>query len=1228
MRPFDATTLPLEGIRLVEASAGTGKTHAITTLVVRLVVERGLEIDRILVVTFTEAATAELRSRIRSRLRTALAIARGDKADDPELGPMLRAAGIVARSRLALALANIDRASVFTIHGFCHRALLDSAFDSGARFDVELLPDTQALRDEALYDFWSNRLSSAPPEVVGSLRAQKMRPSSCRSLVERVVRAPDVPLLPVGLEDAPPPDDSDVNRAFVRAAEVWERGRIETMLLESAALNRSRYRADSVSRWCEESDAFFAREPAFAVRPLPERFEKLTASVLRASVKKSHLGREPRHPFFDAAEQLHEEARAYDEAAKRFAYGFKQELAAFVREELPVRKDRLGVMGFDDLLISMQRALAVSGGRLSAILRSRFPVALVDEFQDTDPTQWSIFSTIYGDAGGDILLIGDPKQAIYAFRGADVFAYMAAAQRVSDEARYTMRVCWRSDPGVVDAIGRLYQRLPNPFALDAIRYIEVSARPGASDELTRATPFEILFVPRGKDKRITGDALARLPRAVAAHLAAFLRSGATIEGRPVAAGDVAVLTRTNRQAFEMQHALDELGLHSVVLGDQSVFEDEQPEARELSLVLAAIVEPTDSQALRAALTTELLGVTATELAAMDAEADDDAWDGWVDRFRELNALWQTRGFVQMFRALLRQTRMVERLVGLVRGERRVTNLLHLMELLQTAASTQHLGPRALLAWLHASRKPEAAKTRPEATQIRLESDSHAIRITTVHRAKGLEYPVVYCPHLWDGRLLMGGDKEALEFHDEGGLKIDLSAADEHVERAEHERFAESLRLLYVALTRAKHRVVAVWGALGASWETSPMGYLLHAPPLAGASVTVADVKSHLSSLSDARLQADLERLAGDHLAVSTLALDRIGVGEPASTEPPPRLRARSLPAGHDVLRWWRTASFSQLVASRSESHSLDAAEGRDRDGEAVVEASDIDRAPGEPITLVTVPRGAQAGDFFHDVLEHLDFTDESQLAPLVEQRLRAHGIDVAHAPDVVRGLGEVLATPLFGGRRPVRLRDLDRAHRLDELEFYFPVANPAVRTVPHGSQLALSFGGDRASAIGKVTAEKLAEPFAHHPSDALDKSYAERVARLAFLPLEGFLKGYIDLVFERHGRWYVVDYKSNHLGDDLDDYRQPQLQAAMSNGHYYLQGHLYAVAVHRYLARRLPGYRYDRHFGGIAYLFLRGMRPGSRDEQGRSTGVFFEKPPARRIEELSNVLDLPPRSGS
>ncbi|MCA9624674.1 MAG: PD-(D/E)XK nuclease family protein, partial [Myxococcales bacterium] len=667
----------------------------------------------------------------------------------------------------------------------------------------------------------------------------------------------------------------------------------------------------------------------------------------------------------------------------------------------------------------------------------------------------------------------------------------------------------------------------------------------------------------------------------------------------------------------MQRALRREGIVSVVLGDQSVFEADQPEARELALILAAVAEPTRSERLRAALVTELMGLSATDLWAMDRRAEageGDTWDRWVDRFRRLQRLWYQRGFIQMITALLQETGMEQRLLSLEGGERRVTNLLHLVELLHRAASTEHLGPAALLHWLATQMDPETAKKRAETTQVRLESDEHAVKITTVHKAKGLEYPIVYLPHLHGG--LFGEDRHAVELHEDGVPLVDLAADDDAIARASWEHLAEDARLLYVALTRAKHRLVVVWGGFYGH-TTSALGYLLHQPPQPLGAPSVESIAAHLKSLDDRAMRADLGALvAASAGSIEVRELDLEGATAPPGVRvaAPTELESAVLTAREvktPVVQAFRTASFSELSSGAD----------HDRDHDQAAPRLPPSLAPegrNKPITLRDFPRGPEAGNFFHELLEHLDFV-AGDPAPLIEAGLDAHRFDAALAPVVAQSLDEVLATPIDPGsrRRRFHLRDIPHERRLDELEFFLPVASTVAseQVVPKGTQLALSFDEPARVKLGPMTAEALARVFADHPSPALDPSYPERVRGLAFIPLEGFLKGYIDLVTEVDGRFYVVDYKTNHLGDDLSDYGPEALRTAMAEGHYYLQAHLYALAVHRFLRRRDRSYRYRDHFGGILYLFLKGMQPG-----GGGRGVFFEKPPLGRLAALGELL--------
>ncbi|HEY6556524.1 MAG TPA: UvrD-helicase domain-containing protein [Polyangiaceae bacterium] len=1128
MFPFESQTLPLWGTTLVEASAGTGKTHAISTLFVRLLVERELHVERLLVLTFTEAATLELKDRVRERVDTALAVAAGQAHDQDfqalfsaRAEPETRARDV---SRLRVALANIDQASIFTIHGFCHKLLTDHAFETGAHFDAELLTDDTALRDEVMADFWASELEAAPPDLAEVLARHKLTPARCRNLADLVTRHPRLTVLGGNAAGS----DGEVDSDRVRIAR------------------------------------------------------------------------------------------------------FRENLVGYLRRELPRRKAALNLLSFDDLLERLYAALrGPHAAGLAANVRRRFPVALIDEFQDTDPTQYAIFEAIYrapaaqDDTG--LFLIGDPKQAIYGFRGADIFAYTAAKRNTPADRQFTLTTNYRSDPGLVDAVQRVFSGLDRPFLLPGIDHPEIRAkRPenSLSGSGDAGAPFEILFVPRPRGKAFMNKPQAeRLSAELSASdIRRLLDERLQLAGRAIDAGDIAVLTRTNQQAFAMQRALAACDVPSVVLGDASVFE--RPEAHELALVLRAISDPSDSQWVRAALSSELLGVTASELDAL--AHDESAWESWLESFRRWHELWIARGFVQMFHDLLDSGGIGQRILAGEDGERRMTNLLHLMELLHAASRAADLGPSGVVHWLAQQRLASGTdQSRSEDTQVRLESDERAVKVLTVHRSKGLEFGIVYCPYLWHGGTLGQSEQHCFVFHDPeredaAGL-VWSSGSDEHdafKRLAEWERCAENLRLLYVALTRARYRCVVTWGALSRDYARSPLAYVLHWPR--GLSVPDRDCKALFDRLKpdDGTMRqelAGLEQASQGLIRLREVPAPYTAPRAPQALGSPAELRCRALPATFQLLPYFRTASFSGLVSTAE--HELFPAvddEGRDRD-ELEDTSLPTPQASAPPkasaLLLADFPRGARAGNFFHELLEHIDFSARD-FGDMVRAKLASFGYSESLVGTVLAALDAFLDTPLADAAEPLTLRQITLHQRLNELEFHMPVAEGS-----HGSSSAPG----PPLKLDRLTRQQLARVFADSPSDVLPIEYAERVRRLQFLPVEGYLKGYVDLVFQHHGRWYIVDYKTNHLGDTPAAYAKGQLPRVMAASHYFLQYHLYTVALHRYLTQRLRGYDYDAHFGGVYYLFLKGMTPGT----GPSHGVFFERPPIARIEHLSSLFVRP-----
>ncbi len=1247
---LDPFRLPLEGTRLIEASAGTGKTHTITTLYLRLLLERELEVPEILVVTYTKAATAELRDRVRSRIRELLhlveayaesapdpdAIAEGDDLERLGLDRMARGTLAADRARLSRALAAFDEAAIFTIHGFAQRILHENAFESQVGFDIEFMTDQSRLLADLATDFWTSRLISAPPEVVayganGFKRAGKpFAPELLARLAARVTAEPDTDVLP-----GPEIVEIDAQLVSWRAAlsevrRLWSDARDEILAVlhrSAGDLHVRHYAPEKVQgKYAEQLDVLLRSSVPGIDHKHFTGFKWFTRNRLRGSTKQKGKGKDrvkapaPEHPFFDACQALMDADDSLTDSLDRSFVQLERAFVDHARRELARIKEQQHAQSFDDLLQRLASALSGPGAEMLAErIRTGFRAALIDEFQDTDRLQYHIFRRVWHAGGLPLFLIGDPKKAIYAFRGADVFAYMEARRDAGDRVS-TLAVNWRSDPRVVRAVNALFSQTPQPFLFDDIPFEPVEPRPDAEDRLAGARPggLRLLFVGEGEEgeARTAKWAGQVVPDAIADDIARLLGSGARIDGEPLAAGDVAVLCATNAQAAEMQARLLERGIMAVVQGDASVFET--VDAVELERVLRAVADPSDLRASRSALCTTLLGESGHRLAEL-REPDAD-WNDWQMRFRAWQRVWAAEGSVAFVQRLFAEHGVQRRLLERADGERRLTNLLHLAELLQGVHQRQGGGPAALVAWLARMRVDEAARDElvSEAAQLRLESDAMAVHLVTIHKSKGLEYPIVYCPHLWRGRLLMGLDEAWVGYHEEDGARrpmLDIGSPDQplHLAIAEQEALAEKLRLLYVALPRARHQVVVVWGAFAGA-ETSALAYLLHArlDPTPPAAVLVDTLRDRIDMAAGEAIFADLEALAAgtrDDVVVEPLPQPQFIRGPTIAKRARPlesRTFSRRLERGLD------TSSFSALTRSaEGGAHHAAAATtgdapmmvGRDVDAEPdrVVFAGGFADEGDVPVLLRDFPAGAGPGTMIHEVFEHLDFleaqADADHVEAEVRRSLRQHGIPELWSPVLGQAVREALATPLGGELGPFHLAQLARADRVDELEFIFPVAHGAERS--------------------PLSAERLARCFERHASDPRTVAYADRLAELEFAPLRGFLRGYVDLLFRVGDRYFVVDYKSNRLGERVADYGPSCVDAAMAEHHYILQYHLYLVAAHRHLRARLPGYDYDRNVGGSYYLFLRGMAPGNPAQ----SGIHHDRPPRALVEALSDLME-------
>ena len=1228
--PFAPETLPVAPIQLIEASAGTGKTHSISALYLRFILEQELSVDQILVLSFTEAATAELHERLRARVQTALALFEGRvNSRDHFLNHLLTNSRDRQRDRLLLqkALTEIDQAAVTTIHGFCHQMLQQGAFESGMPFELELISESKLLLEEIVRDYLATVFHGDDPRLLALLPLGEGLGSWLR-IAGAAARHRDFPVLE-GLQ--PPGGEVDLAAgemteliaaalaAFGLARQCWRENR-ETIV---TILKQSDFRVE-VSRRIDagllEQLAAYLAEPQPDSFLVPEGGEQLTPEKFRdpeAKVcpkKAIAKGRVPEHPFFPLWS-------AYLAASTRLAHHYRlhtiKGLIGFARRQLPARLYAARTQTFDDLLYRLAQALTGTDGYpLARLIANRYPVALIDEFQDTDPVQYAIFQAVYGRPSDSpalspsrLILIGDPKQAIYGFRGADIFAYLRAA-RDSGGQRYTMTVNWRADRGMVAAVNALFGGVTNPFMVPEIDFPRVEPRPEAEDcwqggDAGGHLPLQFLTLPpqladrvagAGGNRPVKGRVEKLLPELVAADIAGLLAGGAGIslpEGfHPLRPPDIAILVRSNRQAEAMQAALRKKGIKAVVYSPDSVFQSS--EARQLAILLRGLQEGAGDPRRRAAMFTELLAATPRELAAL---ADDGKnWQVWLDDFSRWRLLWRERGFMAMARAIGGEKRLAARLLTNPDGERRLTNYRHLFELMHQQEREGHLRPASLSKWLDAS--IAGSNQGGDADELRLESDEAAVRVLTIHRSKGLEFPVVYCPYLWKGEGRRSRRREELfTFHDPADQrlgKIVIAPNDDQRLRRREEEFAEELRLLYVAVTRARHCCLVAWEA-ASDYEHSALAYLLHG----GDRTALATLKrEEILALLTQRVEKEKSWEIRQFPRPEGLGCWRNPEDDIPTVAPSCRSLSRPIAPG------WRVGSFSQLVAAKH-SGASDFSAGRDYDDgggpDLTSPSAGPKGAPAAPsplfaarVPLADFPAGLAAGNLIHRIFELISFTDTSGHQEIISRQTAAFGL--GDRGNQVAALGQavaaVLQTPLTG-EHPFCLAEIGDDQRLNELPFIFPT-------------------GRQGEALGPA---RLATAFADH-HDRLPPGYPVLLRTLQFADLAGFLKGFIDLVFQWRQRWYIIDYKSNLLGSSYADYNCKRLEDPMARHHYILQYHIYTVALHRYLTARLPDYDYRRHFGGVFYLFLRGMHP----ELGPAAGVFAHRPPAALIETLSRDI--------
>jgi exodeoxyribonuclease V beta subunit len=1212
---LDPMTLPLHGSRLIEASAGTGKTWTIAALYLRLVLGHGLARalppGEILVMTFTRAATRELAERVRQRLVEAAACFRGEAVPkDDFLRALLDAhppgaARDGAAWRLAAAAEGMDDAAVHTIDAWCQRMLREHAFDSGSLFDEELQADLTALRAEAVRDYWRQEVyplqGPALDAVLALWSGVEALERDAGALLELPLAAPPGPLAACVAQAL------DERAALLAALKQGWRGRVQAMrdwllaLLEAedTPFDRAKLKTTQGRAWMQAL-VDWAGDEALALPALTATArQRLRPDGLRALLKDGRELAVP--PDFEALEALLQAVAALPDAGP----ALRSHAAVHIARRLQQLKAARGRWGFADMLQRLDAALdeATAGPpaqRLRQRILAQYPVALIDEFQDTSPLQLSIFDRLYRIADDEparaLLLIGDPKQSIYRFRGADIQSYLQA-RRATAGRHHVLGTNHRSTQALVAAVNGCFEAAEQRPGAGAFLF-----RRGEGDD---GLPFEPVAA-QGRAERFVGavgdapslllslDATLRSKEASRTLHAALCaerivqllddeQAGFVAAGEPfrrLCPADIAVLVRTRTEARAVRAALRQRGVASVYLSDQdSVLAS--PEARELLRLLQAVAAPRDQRLARAAWASPLLARRLDELQAL---ADDESlFDAHAELLAQWQQLWQTQGVLTMLRRALHALQLPARWLaaeagpgaGADGGERRLTNVLHLAELLQ-AASPHNDGEQALLRWLtqaidEALQRPGGAAADEQV--LRLESDAELVKVVTVHKSKGLEYPLVFLPFAAHYRAEDSRRTRHVELADASGRRhIDLAPDAAALAAADEERLREDLRLLYVALTRARH---ALWVGLAALKTGHGTACLWH--------------RSAIGSLLSGAAPRTPQALADD---VRTLAARVPGLHvEPVPEGAPPRTRLRPRGAAPplqparsyagDFDRSWAVSSYSGLVRD------LGTAAGEAplrllRDDEPAEAEPAQPRAAEQP--WHRFPRGAYAGNFLHDQLEWLAgegfaLADTPALQQALRRRCERQGWG-HRADDVLAWLQRVCLTPLppFGAA----LAELQRA--VPEMEFWLPS------------------DGLRASAVDVLCRTHL---LPGRPRPALP----ERALR-------GMLMGFADLVVAQGGRYAVLDYKSNALGTRDADYTPAAMQAAVLEHRYDVQAALYLLALHRLLRLRLgAAYRPAQQLRGAVFLFLRGIN-------GVHAGCLHLQPPLALIEALDAMLHV------
>lgn len=1083
--PFDVIAQPLENATfLIEASAGTGKTYNIQHLYLRLIAESGLKAEEILVVTFTEAATAELRRRIRSNLHAAFAHFATPITDPKNPLPALIDNAVAkfggdreaVRQRLRRAITDFDKSAIGTIHGFCKRMLAENAFESKVAFDLEFIEETDRILTEAVRNFLRiEQENDDALEVDDKLR---------RSLIDFARKA----------------DDPKIT------IEIIEDGESETALK----------------------------------RRLHE-YLKSTGAI--ANYKREHR-----------------------------------------------------IQTFDDMIVNLHAALNNDPQSLIArAIRSKYKAALVDEFQDTDSLQYEIFHTLFGK--GDTALffmIGDPKQAIYGFRGGDIHTYLSARHDVEPSRCQTLLQNFRSSPKLLEAFETLFARVNykgdeiNPFGDPRIDYPHVTSGKGEAFDtalLCDGRPPEAPLVihnytATGRSPIAKGEAQPIIERSLTQEVTNFLsgRFSITKDGvsRAVRPCDIAILVSSNGEARNIQRQLKHRGVPGIVLKSGNVFRS--PVAEQLLYLMESVNDPMRLAKLKTALATPLMGYTDADIARNANHDALDTFTPWMERFQQLKMRWETHGFMSAFGSFIRakhgengEQSIMDHLARASDAARNITDLRHLMNLLHEFERGDAPAPERLIRKF-AETIAQATDTPPKAHEVRLETDADAVTIMTMHGSKGLQFPIVLVPSLWQRTVKPPTENTTYHKETTDGSATILPVGEAFDATAKQvimrENLEENLRLTYVALTRAELHCGVWYGDLKSGHDVNnPLNYLFSDKEIDTFINTRATAKNKTSAIHICPSVPGV-------IEVREFTKDQeVATNAHIPKTPDDAFVAQTLPVGFRVPDHWGIMSYTSIGRADSAAHELTDSDHAENDASS----DPLSQESGDFSAFAEFLRGRTTGLCIHEIFENLHF-NAIQGAEITDQYNRQLIRNTLNAYNL-SGINEETDEQRYA-------MTAEMAAKVATLNY-----TPQDASIP-----ALQLNASETRTIAEVG-------FNFPVHGKLDYRMLKALAKLVadeskFRLTTGLITGSIDLIVEHGGKYSFIDWKSDFLGNgSYAAYAPEKIGSAMIESHYLLQFYLYSYALHCYLVQRIRNYDFDTHFGGGFYYFVRGI-DGERSDRG------------------------------